>query len=90
MNNQPYRKPFWTRIASSRWHVYYAPANELPGLILFGVIGIGGLTALLVGAWHLHGAARSRQDWILATIGVALIWLSIAQISKLHRSRAKL
>jgi hypothetical protein len=84
MDNEPQRKPFWTRIASTRRHVYYAPANNVPGLILFGVLGVGGLVALSVGAWHLRNAAGSWQDWILALIGAALMWLAIAQIRKLR------
>jgi hypothetical protein len=88
MNNQPQRRRFWTRIVNTRRHVYYAPGNDLPGLILFGVLGIAGLAALAVGAWHLRGAARSWQDWILVIVGAALVWLAIAQIRKLWGSRA--
>ena len=90
MNNRPQHKPFWTRIASTRWHTYYAPANELPGLILFSVLGIGGLAALSVGGWHLRNAGRSWQDWILAIIGAAMVWLAIAQIRRLRGSRMRL
>jgi hypothetical protein len=49
------------------------------------VLGIGGLAALCVGAWHLWKEAGTWQDCILAIIGTALVWLAIAQIRNLRR-----
>jgi hypothetical protein len=75
----PIKSPYWRPAGRSRRHIYYVPANDLPGVLLFVLIGIGGCAAFGIGAWHLWRQADSRQDWLLVGIGTCLVWLAMRQ-----------
>ena len=77
------RNRYWTRFGATRRHTYYLPANNLPGILLFGLIGLAGLALACVAAWHLWKGMDTRRDWWLVGIGLGLAWLAIVQGRKL-------
>ena len=88
MGFDPPRKPYWTRGAKTKRHTYYMPANDLPGVLLFGLIAVLGAVALVVAALHiLVSAAVTRRDGALLGIGLGLLVLGAAQAYRLWRER---
>jgi len=88
MGFDPPRKPYWTRGAKTKRHTYYMPANDLPGVLLFGLIAVLGVAALVVAARHiLMSAAVVRRDGTLLVIGLGMLVLGAAQAYRLWRER---
>ena len=84
----PPRKPYWTRGAKTKRHLYYTPGNDLPGVLLFGLIAVLGLVALVVAARHiLVSAAVVRRDGILLGIGLGMFLLGTVQGYRFWRLR---
>jgi hypothetical protein len=81
----PQRKRYWIPAGRTRRHIYFMPSDDRPGLILFGLIGLGGMAATIVSLWRLYHSSDPRADRVLLTIGLGLIWLAIAQIRRLAR-----
>ena len=84
----PPRKPYWTRGAKTKRHTYYTPGNDLPGVLLFGLIAVLGAVALIVAAWHILATeAVGRRDVTLLVIGLAMLVLGTVQGYRLWRWR---
>ena len=84
----PPQKPYWTRGARTKWHSYYYPASDLPGVLLFGLIAALGMVALVVAARHiLMSAAVERRDGLLLVIGLGMFVLGTVQGCRLWRAR---
>jgi len=84
----PPQKPYWKRGARTKWHSYYYPASDLPGVLLFGLIAALGMMALVVAARHiLMSAAVVRRDGTLLVIGLGMLVLGAAQAYRLWRER---
>ena len=84
----PPRKPYWTRGAKTKRHLYYTPGNDLPGVLLFGLIAVLGVVALVVAARHiLVSEAVVRRDGTLLVIGLSLLVLGTVQGCRLWRGR---
>jgi len=82
----PPRKPYWTRGARTKRHTYCFPADDLPGVLLFGLIAVLGAVALIVSARHiLVNEAVGRRDVTLLVIGLAMLVLGTVQGYRLWR-----
>lgn len=79
MSDQHPDRAYWTRVAKTRRHIYYTAADDWPGVTLFGLIGIAGVVAAAVGAWHWLKAGLSRSDGILLVVGIGAVWLAVVQ-----------
>jgi len=67
---RPPRKAYWTRSAKTRWHIYFNATDDLPGVLLFGVIAVLGAAAIFVAARHvLMSGALVRSDGALLAVG---------------------
>jgi ABC-type Fe3+-siderophore transport system permease subunit len=73
------QQPYWTRVAETRRHIYFSAADQWPGIVLFGLIGIGGVVAAVVGASHWLNARWSHSDWILVGVAISAVWLAVVQ-----------
>jgi hypothetical protein len=82
------KKSYWTRGAKTAWHTYYYPANDLPGVLLFGVIALLGVVAIVVAARHIliRDAIVSRDGTLLG-IGLFACVLGCVQAYRLWRER---
>ena len=77
--DKPQSNRYWRRVGATRRHIYYVPNNNLPGMLLFGLIGVGGASSVVAATWHLwQGTETSRDGWLVG-IGVGLVWLAVAQ-----------
>jgi hypothetical protein len=86
MSDQPPKGSYWTRVASTRRHIYYVPTDQWAGIALFAVIGIGGLVATVFGAWHWWTAGLVRSDAILLLVGTGTVALALVQGRRLLAS----
>ena len=88
MGFDPPRKPYWTRGAKTGRHTYFTPADDLPGVLLFGLIAVLGAVAVVVAARHfLASEAVLRRDGMLLGIGLGLVVLGSVQGWRLWRER---
>ena len=73
--SEPPRKPYWTRGAKTRWHTYFYAANDLSGVLLFGLIAVLGAVAVVVAARHIFmsGMLVRRDGTLLAIGGISLL-----------------
>jgi hypothetical protein len=82
------RQPYWTHGARTKWHTYFTPADDRPGVLLFGLIAALGAVALVVAARHiLNAEALVRRDGVLLAIGLAAFVLGSVQGYRLWRER---
>jgi hypothetical protein len=82
----PGSKPYWTRGAKTKWHTYFYPANDLPGVLLFGLIALLGAAAVVVAARHiLISDTIVRRDGTLLGIGLFAFVLGSVQGYRLWR-----
>jgi hypothetical protein len=80
------RKPYWTRGAKTARHTYFYPADDLPGVLLFGLIAVLGAAAVVVAARHiLISEAIVRRDGTLLGIGLLAFALGSVQGYRLWR-----
>ncbi|HVY24030.1 MAG TPA: hypothetical protein VG962_11830 [Steroidobacteraceae bacterium] len=79
-------KSYWVAGARTRRHRYFYPRNNMPGILLFGVIAVLGCLTLVVAMRH-YMVARSltNPDFVLGVIGLFAVLLSIYQSWKLWR-----
>ncbi|MES1189833.1 MAG: hypothetical protein ABUS47_02015 [Steroidobacter sp.] len=80
-NNQPDDdQPYWIRVARTRRHIYYRARNNVPGMLLFGIIAVLGCVALIVGARHIIMAKSVQHpDVVLVIVGMGALLLGIYQ-----------
>lgn len=77
---------FWRPGAKTRWHSYFQPRTNIPGVLLFGLIGLLGAFALAVAGWSAiaHGAL-ARSDATLGAVGLVALALGAWQARALAR-----
>jgi hypothetical protein len=84
----PPPKSYWTRGARTQRHIYFSPADDLPGMLLFGLIAVLGAVALVVAARHiLLSNAFVWRDGLLLLFGLVLLVLGTVQGYRMWRGR---
>ena len=81
---KPPKEPYWRRGASGRYHTYYTPATNLPGVLLMGLIAVLGALAVVIAVRHgLHSTPVARRDVVLGLCGVGAFAVGCVQAFKL-------
>ena len=77
---------FWRRGARTARHIYFYPANDLPGVVLLALIAVAGLAMVGLGVFHLTSSPRAgSRDLVLTIVGAALALIGTIQSFRLAR-----
>ena len=77
---------YWKRGARTGRHIYFYPANDLPGVVLLALIGVAGLVMAALGVFHLATSPRAGiRDLVLAIVGAPLALVGLVQAYRLAR-----